>query len=194
MDKRTQIINAALALFYTKGIHDVGINEVIKASSVAKKTLYHHFISKDDLICACLITRDKRFNQWLRAQFVDTHTVLDVATALFNGLSQWINNEIDELGDFNGCFFVNAAAEFPQQSHPVAKLCAEHKLAVEKIIYDAIVNTQSCAKKSSQATQLSQLLMTLKEGMICQARVTKQPQTLLLNQQFLMQLIGNKRQ
>ena len=49
MDKRTHIILTALSLFYQKGIHSVGINEIISVAGVAKKTMYHHFVSKDEL-------------------------------------------------------------------------------------------------------------------------------------------------
>ena len=50
MDKRTHIILTALSLFYQKGIHSVGINEIISVAGVAKKTMYHHFASKDELL------------------------------------------------------------------------------------------------------------------------------------------------
>jgi len=190
MDKRTQIVNTALALFYKKGIHAVGINEVIQAAKVAKKTLYNHFSSKDELICACLVARDERFKRWLKSQFIYTKTPFDVADALFNALSLWINNQVDELGDFNGCFFINTAAEFPMDTHPIAQLCAEHKQTVLKIIYDALTLTPQFKETPSEAEQLSKLLMTLKEGMICQARVSKEPQTLLLDKTILKKLIA----
>ena len=47
---RQKILETASQLFYQKGIQHVGINEVIAASGVAKRTLYRHFPSKDDLI------------------------------------------------------------------------------------------------------------------------------------------------
>ncbi|MEI8606352.1 TetR/AcrR family transcriptional regulator [Pseudoalteromonas sp. B160] len=74
MDKRTQIINTALSAFYQRGIHAVGINEILKEAGVAKKTLYNHFVSKDELICACLELRDQRFNQWLYEQLENCNT------------------------------------------------------------------------------------------------------------------------
>ncbi|MDP2635394.1 MULTISPECIES: TetR/AcrR family transcriptional regulator [unclassified Pseudoalteromonas] len=190
MDKRTQIVNTALALFYNKGIHAVGINEVIQAAKVAKKTLYNHFSSKDELICACLVVRDERFNRWLKAQLIYAKTPFEVADALFNALSLWINNQVDELGNFNGCFFINTAAEFPLETDPIARLCSKHKQTVLKIIYDALILTTQLKESPAEAEQLSKLLMTLKEGIICQARVSKQPQTLLLDKTILKKLIA----
>jgi len=52
--KRNLLITRAFELFYTKGIHAVGINEILQYSGVAKKTLYHHFTSKDELVIATL--------------------------------------------------------------------------------------------------------------------------------------------
>ncbi len=103
MNKQEQIVNTALNLFYSKGLHAVGINEILAVSGVAKKTLYNHFESKDELIIACLKKRDENFNDWLE-QFCDKPNAIDVANALFSGLSQWFNNQVPELGNFNGCF------------------------------------------------------------------------------------------
>jgi AcrR family transcriptional regulator len=55
------LIHAAFKLFYQHGIHAVGINLILSETGVAKKTLYHHFSSKDDLVEAVLIYRDQIF-------------------------------------------------------------------------------------------------------------------------------------
>ena len=41
--KRELLLNTALDLFYRQGINSIGINEVIKVSGVAKKTLYNRY-------------------------------------------------------------------------------------------------------------------------------------------------------
>ena len=64
MDKRQQLINTAFRLFYQNGIHAVGINQILKESGIAKKTLYHHFASKEQLLLAVLEYRDQIFLQW----------------------------------------------------------------------------------------------------------------------------------
>ena len=76
MDKRTQIINTALSAFYQKGIHWLALMKYLKGSGVAKKTLYNHFVSKDELICACIEVRDQRFNTWLSKQIAGSTTPL----------------------------------------------------------------------------------------------------------------------
>ncbi|MBH0038480.1 TetR/AcrR family transcriptional regulator [Pseudoalteromonas sp. SWN166] len=170
MNKREQIITTALNLFYNKGIHAVGINEILAVSGIAKKTLYNHFLSKDDLILACLAMRDKNFNNWLK-QTCEKQNAFDVASGLFAGLTSWFNNAVPELGDFNGCFFINAAAEYPFPAHSIAIQCKAHKHAVLKIILNALLATPQLRNNKVKAENIAQTLFTLKEGLICQARV-----------------------
>ncbi|NMM40269.1 TetR/AcrR family transcriptional regulator [Pseudoalteromonas arctica] len=191
MDKRTHIINTALNTFYQKGIHSVGINEILKLANVAKKTLYNHFVSKEELVCACLELRDQRFNEWLRNQIADCTTPQQVASALFSAIASWIDNKAPELGDFNGCFFINTAAEFPQSDHPIAMLCKAHKESVLQLLFDKLSHTEQLKGQLEKTIQLAQLLMTLKEGMICQARVTHSSNTLLQDPVLLRQLIAS---
>lgn len=170
MDKQQQIISTALSLFYKKGIHAVGINEILAVSGIAKKTLYKHFESKDALICACLVARDICFNAWLKKICIQPSAML-VAQAIFAGLKKWINNEVSELGCFNGCFFINTAAEYPVENNPIAKLCKQHKQANFEIILSALLETPEFAHNREKAIEATQHLLILKEGYICRARV-----------------------
>ena len=54
-----RILTTADDLFSKRGIRDVGINELIESSGVAKSTFYRHFPSKDDLVLAVLALRDQ---------------------------------------------------------------------------------------------------------------------------------------
>ena len=56
-----RILAAAYELFSTRGVRDVGVNELIERSGVAKATFYRHFPSKDSLVFAFLELRDKRW-------------------------------------------------------------------------------------------------------------------------------------
>ena len=170
MDKQQQIISTALSLFYKKGIHAVGINEILAVSGIAKKTLYKHFESKDALICACLVARDMCFNAWLKKICLQPSAIL-VAQAIFFGLKKWINNEVSELGNFNGCFFINTAAEYPIENDPIAKLCKQHKQTNFEIILSAFLETPEFAHNREKAIEAAHHLLILKEGFITRARV-----------------------
>jgi AcrR family transcriptional regulator len=64
--KRQQLIDTALPLFYEKGINSVGINEILSVSGIAKKTLYNHFTSKEELVLAALEQRNDNLMAYLR--------------------------------------------------------------------------------------------------------------------------------
>ncbi len=60
---RERILDAADELFYTRGIHAVGIDEIVARPGTAKTTLYAHFPSKDDLVASYL---QRRSDDWRR--------------------------------------------------------------------------------------------------------------------------------
>ncbi|MDP9696780.1 UNVERIFIED_ORG: AcrR family transcriptional regulator [Arthrobacter globiformis] len=51
---REKILAVAYKLFALRGIRDVGVDELIRESGVAKATFYRHFHSKDDVVLAFL--------------------------------------------------------------------------------------------------------------------------------------------
>ncbi|WP_405128611.1 TetR/AcrR family transcriptional regulator [Pseudoalteromonas sp. PB2-1] len=169
MDKRTHIILTALSLFYQKGIHSVGINEIISVAGVAKKTMYHHFVSKDELLLACLSERHNRFLNWLTQATSKQTTIEEFKVALISCHEAWFNSEVTELGDFNGCLFINTAAEFADPANPINQACKEHKMAVQQLIKQRLSACNNM--ESSQLGSYSHYLMTLIEGMICQAKL-----------------------
>lgn len=50
-DTRSRIVAAAVALFAEQGYDATSVNQVVARAGVAKGALYHHFPSKDDLLC-----------------------------------------------------------------------------------------------------------------------------------------------
>jgi AcrR family transcriptional regulator len=162
-DKRGQLVDTALQLFYQHGIHAIGINEVLAKSGIAKKTLYHHFVSKEALIQACVIERDKRFMDWFETQCSNTESSTIFIRQVFDALDDWINNRATTLGLFDGCFFVNTVSEYGDTENEIYHLCLQHKLAVKQFIEKQLSANISDPK---QLAGITNLLMLLKEGVI----------------------------
>jgi len=57
LSARERLCAAATELFYTEGIHTVGIERVIERAGVAQATLYNVFGSKNGLIKAYLMKK-----------------------------------------------------------------------------------------------------------------------------------------
>jgi len=162
-NKRSQLIDTALPLFYQHGIHAIGINEILAKSGIAKKTLYNYFDSKEALIQACALERDQRFMQWLTSRCPEASSTNVFIEQLFDSLDDWINNRDTVLGNFGGCFFVNTAAEYGNAESDIYKLCLQHKLNIKQFIEQRLAFN---IKGSTTIASLTDLLLQLKEGVI----------------------------
>lgn len=119
---RERILSCASALFYQKGINNVGINEIISCSDIARMTLYHHFKSKDDIVGAVLEQRMAQRQAGLLTAMGSARTARTKILAAFDYLSDIIDDN-----EFRGCAFINAAVELANPEHPGAALAAAHK-------------------------------------------------------------------
>lgn len=126
--RRDHLVDTALQLFCQNGFRATGIDLVLKESGVAKKTLYNHFRSKDDLIVAVLDKRDEDFMAKMRTTIArlapqqSGDPRMGRVLAFFDGLDEWFRSD-----SFNGCTFINASAEYPRSDCPIHRACAVHK-------------------------------------------------------------------
>jgi len=153
VSRRDHLVNTALGLFREHGFRATGIDLILRESGVAKKTLYNHFRSKDELIIAALHQRDLDFMAKMRAAIArlaprqEGDPRLGPVLAFFDGLDEWFTGE-----GFHGCTFINASAEYPRSDCPVHRACAEHKQLVietfEELLADlALADTAEVARQ-----------------------------------------------
>src|SRR5258708_31277523 len=121
---REQIIQAADALFYGEGIRSASMDAIAAKASVTKRTIYYHFLSKDDLIAAYLTARDEptfaRQAAWLDETKGD---LPEQVLGLFENLARAMNTP-----RWKGCGFIRAAAELAgTPGHPALKIGSAHK-------------------------------------------------------------------
>jgi AcrR family transcriptional regulator len=163
--RRDHLVDTALHLFCKQGIRATGIDAVLAESGVAKKTLYNHFRSKDELIIAALGRRDEQFFGGIREKLArltaaqDGDPRLAPVLAYFEALREWIESD-----DFNGCTFINASAEYPRRDDPVHVACANHKKQVTQFLESLLVDVP-LQDKQEAALQLA----LLSDGAIVQA-------------------------
>ncbi len=134
MDKKELLVRTAFKLFYTHGIHAVGVNLVLAESGIAKRTLYHHFPSKEHLIEAAVRHRDRSYHAWLVSRLDAVPAGKPALLELFNALNDWFHSRVPDLDHFNGCFFINASAEFGDRDNAIHQACAEHKAGISALI------------------------------------------------------------
>jgi AcrR family transcriptional regulator len=117
-----RILETANELFYEDGIRNVGVDRIIAASSVTKATFYKHYRAKDNLIV-----------DYITARHIATRHELDAviaeATSPVDAIDRYLAALVDEISrpGFRGCPFINAAAEFPDPTHPVRQIVTAHR-------------------------------------------------------------------
>lgn len=127
---RQQILETASELFYQKGIQYVGINEVIAASGVAKRTLYRWFPSKDLLIEAVMTYRAAEWIRWFETAVSEGgNTPKERLLATFDVLRDWYASP-----NFRGCPFINAVLEIADASHKAHHVSINLRESIRQII------------------------------------------------------------
>ncbi|MFJ5537588.1 TetR/AcrR family transcriptional regulator [Vreelandella titanicae] len=188
MDKRELLVRAAFKLFYTRGIHAVGVNLVLAESGIAKRTLYHHFPSKDHLVEAAVRHRDHSYRAWLMSRLDHVPAGKPALLELFNALNDWFHSRVPEIGHFNGCFFINASAEFGDRGSAIHRACAEHKAGVTGLIRKHV---DKLSLPEGITIEIINLVVLLKEGAISTAHVQGNLEAALEAKAILESILNN---
>lgn len=166
ISKREHLIQTAVALFNQHGFHATGIATILAEAGISKKTLYHYFHSKDELILAVLQYQDSLFrNQFMRQVEAAAETPLERILAVFDCAEQWFLQQ-----NFFGCIFINAVAEFSDKQSPVRDLSKSYKRQMQLFLLK-LCESLPVAKPAELAESLAILL----EGAIVTAQVMEKP-------------------
>lgn len=127
---RDRILEVAYRLFSTRGVRDVGIDEIIERASVAKATFYRHYRSKDALVVAFLDERRERWTvQFVEAQARERGTTPDERLlAIFDIFDEWFR-----FPDFEGCAFINVLLEM-RPEHEAGSASIDHLAQIRDIV------------------------------------------------------------
>lgn len=166
---KDRLIHSAHDLFYARGFHAVGLDAILADVGVTKTTFYNHFTTKEDLVRAVLEWHDQwwknEFRTMLRTIGGDQprKQLLAVADALERVMCQ---------SEFNGCFFVNVAVQFPQPHDPAHQAAVAHKRDMEEIIRE-LAGYAGAADPKAMAEEISLVM----EGAYVTRQVTGNPAT-----------------
>ncbi|TDC85714.1 TetR/AcrR family transcriptional regulator [Nonomuraea deserti] len=121
-EARSRLLTTATRLFYTEGIHAVGIDRIVAEAQVTRATLYRHFPGKEDLVLAYLDEVDRAMRNQAEEAIAAGLPAADTIRALSASIAQGIQSP-----GFRGCAFLNAAAEYPAAESPVRKAVLAHR-------------------------------------------------------------------
>jgi AcrR family transcriptional regulator len=110
---KEHIAAVAGALFYAEGIHQVGVDRVAAKAGVTKRTLYHHFRSKDELIAGALSAAPT-------ITFPSEGAPAPRILGAFDALVAFLTDSA-----FRGCPLIIFSAELTDREHPARKQIEE---------------------------------------------------------------------
>ena len=157
---REQVLLAAGALFYPRGVQDVGMDDIRTASGVSLKRLYQLFASKDDLVAGYLELMGRRWREGL-AQYLDP--VADPRAkllAIFDWLSAWFTED-----DYRGCAFVNCFGELGATTPAVSAAARAHKVQFRDLLTGLVA-------EAGGPPELASHIALLAEGAITTAAIS----------------------
>lgn len=150
----------AYELFSTRGVRDVGVNELIERSGVAKATFYRHFPSKDSLVFAFLEQRDKQWtmNGILSEARRRGSTPQEQLLAIFDVFGDWFRRE-----DFEACSFVRVMLEMGP-AHPLGQASIDYLAKIRG-------HVQAVAEEAGlvRPEEFARSLLILMKGSVIQA-------------------------
>jgi AcrR family transcriptional regulator len=162
---RERILQTADRLFYTEGIHAVGVHRLVEEAGVTRVTFYRHFPSKDDLVSAYLDGRagyDR--SQVLALMAAHPDDPRRVLTLLATVLT-----DANFAATDRGCPFVNSAAEFGG-THLTRDHARRHRAWVTTKIEQLL---REAGHRTPEST--AQQLMMVRTGAVVSAALDDNP-------------------
>ena len=161
-----RLLAAAETLYYARGIHGVGIDEVRSAAGVSLKRLYQLYPSKEHLVAAYLDARDERWREQLAGHVAQSGgSPREQLLAVFDWLGLWFAEP-----DFRGCAFINAFSEVGASAPLVLAAVRRHK----EQFRDYLVGLARGLDGPDPVAVAEQLLL-LAEGAMAAAAVLPEP-------------------
>ncbi|GAB6900106.1 TetR/AcrR family transcriptional regulator [Kineosporia succinea] len=121
---RERLLRTASALFYTEGIHEVGVDRILSEAEVTRSTFYRHFPGKEDLVLNYIHGVDQSVREHVEETGEGEGS--EHPKSLIEALIDEHAEQICRPG-FRGCAFINAAAEYPDHASPVRLAIDEHR-------------------------------------------------------------------
>jgi len=181
---RDRIIHTAHDMFYAIGFHAVGLGAIINKVGITKTTFYNHFESKDQLVAEVLNWHDRWWQDTFRK------TLRDRGGSSARGQLLAVPDVLEQFcacADFNGCFFVNVAVQFPVPHDPAHQAAVTHKKAMEAMLRE-LAGYAAADDPDALAKEISLVL----EGAYVTLQVTGDPRTAELARSMITMLVGRR--
>lgn len=145
------IISCAQELFYARGFHAVGMDEICVAAGVSLKKLYKNFPSKDAVVLAVITRWHEQWSAALEQRIAAAPQPVGRLLAVYDFLAEWF-----ETDNFRGCGFINAFGELGGISVTVADLTYRHKKSFQDCMDKLVEQAGAPAYLAAQLSILAE--------------------------------------
>lgn len=154
------MLDVAERLFYARGVHEVGMDELVAETGLGKATVYRLFPTKDALIGAYL---ERLSGRILAAIDRDRERHAGDPAAALRAILDAVERDIARA-DFRGCPFNNASIEFADPGHPARVAAREYRTALHERLRDLALGVSP-----ADGERLGAQLAVLVDGMYVSA-------------------------
>jgi AcrR family transcriptional regulator len=141
---KEHLARVAADLFYRHGINTVGVDRIADAAGVTKRTLYHHYASKDELITAALRV----------SPIIDLPrdgTPVERIIGAFLALKEFLART-----EYRGCPYIFFTAELVDRNHP-ARHVVQRRIAKRRAWFAELATAAGARDPVMLAEQLDVL-------------------------------------
>ncbi|MDR8015198.1 TetR/AcrR family transcriptional regulator [Ectopseudomonas guguanensis] len=160
---RDKLIDAMIDALQRKGLHGVGLSELLAGAGAPKGSLYHHFPGgKTELAVAAI----ERIGQRAEQAFA---TLFERQSEPLEALATWLHGALGQLQESafeRGCPLATVALESGPEDHEIRAALANAFVAIRQALQQQL---QRHAYPQPQG--LAALFVALYEGGLLQARV-----------------------
>ena len=186
---RQYIVEKTAPIFNTKGFAGTSLNDMLEATGLTKGSIYGNFENKDEVAVAAF---DFNFNQvtdFIRTKIRAKDNSIDRLLVYPEVYRNFFKIPFLQPG----CPILNTSTE-ADDTHPLLRECAANALgfwkkALENQIRRGIERKE--IKADTRPSETAVIMMSLIEGAIMQAKVTKKTHDLKITMNFLETYIMN---
>jgi TetR/AcrR family transcriptional repressor of nem operon len=167
---RERLIAAAARLFHEQGYTATGVATILREAGALSGSMYHHFAGKEELLLAVL----GRYRELLRPEVMDRAEALsdDPIERVFALLGLY-RYGLEMTGANLGCPIGNLALEV-SDSHPEARALVDANFrGWTEHVRGWLIAAADRLPAGADLTALAQLVLTVMEGAVMQARARK---------------------
>ena len=181
------IIEKAAPIFNAKGYAGTSLNDLIDATGLTKGSIYGNFENKDDVALAAFDFNFGKVTAYIRERILASENSIDRLLVYPLVYRDFLKIPFLQAG----CPILNTSTE-ADDTHPLLREKASNALAfwkasIENQIKRGIERKE--IKKNTNPTEVAVILMSLIEGAVMQAKVTKKSTELRIAMNYLEKLI-----